>query len=76
MKDLLKSIKFWEITFIVLSIILASPLFIEFLLLCVVPLAVLGIIPSVLAAKKRNFYILILNVLILIGLVALYFLAW
>lgn len=76
MKNLLKSIKFWEIIFIILSILLASPLFMEYLLLAAVPLAVIGMIPSILAAKKKNFYVVILNVLILIGLVAFYFYAW
>lgn len=72
MQNLLKLIKFWEICFIALSIILVSPLFIEFLLLTILPLAGVGIIPSFLAFKEKKFAIILVNVLILIGLFALY----
>lgn len=76
MKNLFKSMKFWEITFIILSIILISPLFIEFLILTIIPLAALSIIPSVLAFKKRKFSIILLNALILVGALALYLYLW
>lgn len=73
MKDLFKTVKFWEIVFIALSIILASPLFLEFLIFTIMPLSIVGIIPAVLAIKKKNFYIAILNTFIVVGLAAVYF---
>ncbi|MBP3887647.1 MAG: hypothetical protein J6F30_08340 [Cellulosilyticum sp.] len=76
MLNLFKSLKFWEICFIALSIILITPLFIEFLFLTIAPLAAVGIISSVLAFKKRKFAIIIINTLILIGSLALYIFLW
>ena len=76
MKDLFKSIKFWETSFIILSAILISPLFIEFLLLTIIPLVVFSVIPSFLAFKKKKFSIILFNILILVGSLALYIYLW
>lgn len=76
MNNLVKSMKFWEIIFIIASLILISPLFIEFLLLSIIPLGALSILPSILAYKERKFYIIIINILILIGSFALYLYLW
>jgi len=76
MQNLFKSIKFWEINFIILSIIFISPLFIEFLILTIIPLVAFSIIPSFLAFKKRKFSIISLNTLILIGALVLYLYLW
>lgn len=76
MKDIFKSLKVMEAIFLILAGILISPLCIEFLLITIVPLAVVGIIPSILAFKERKFYITILNILVVIGSAALYLYLW
>lgn len=76
MNNLFKSMKFWELLFIIASLILISPLFIEFLLLSIIPLGLFSILPSILAYKERKLYIIGLNILILIGSFALYLYLW
>ena len=76
MKDIFKSLKVMEAIFLILAGILISPLCIEFLLITIVPLAVVGIITSILAFKERKFYITILNILVVIGSAALYLYLW
>lgn len=76
MKNLIKTMKFWEITFLIFAAILISPLYIEFLLLAVVPLAVVGVIASVFAVKERKFYMIALNIFVVLGSIALYFYLW
>lgn len=76
MKSMFQSMKFWEIVFLALAIILVSPLFIEFLLVAIIPLAVVGLIPSIMAFKERKFYIILVNVLVIIGSFAFYLYLW
>ena len=76
MKTLFKTLKFWEIIFIILIVACASPLFIEFLPLAILPLIVFNIIISVFSFKQKNYLIILVNLLLLLASMGLYIYLW
>ena len=76
MKNLIKTIKFWEIIFIILLLINISPSFIEFLPITILPLTLVSIIPCILAFRERKHYIISINILIEIISVIIYIYIW
>lgn len=72
----IKTMKFWEIIFIGVAILSILPLFLEFLPFVMIPLAVVGIMASIFAFKEKKYYMIAINILILIGLPMLYIYLW
>lgn len=74
MGQLSSKLKFIEAIFIVLSIV--SLIMPEFIILALPVLLVLGIISSFFATKEKIYYIPLINLLVVVGLSAFYFIAW